>query len=218
IGTVTLIPDSRLGLPIEELYGDEIAAFRAEGRRLAEVGGLAMAATHRGQGLPILLGLMRSVVLYAAEVARFDDLVVTLNPRHVDFYQRYLHFEQFGDLKSYERVNGHPAYALRLDLRLFRSLLETFRARPARNNLYAFFLSPDVTDRIVRALYAQLPRAGLTAEQFRIFFGDGRLLATATPEQRQLVESLYPCAIPASERCGDHREPLCPLSHAAVAA
>lgn len=213
VGTVTLMPDSRLGLPIEELYGQELSGFRAEGRRVAEVGALAMASTHRRQGLPILLSLMRSLVLYGAEVAQLDDLVVTLNPRHVDFYQRYLHFEQFGGLKYYDRVNGHPAYALRLDLRLVRSLIETFRSRPPRNNLYAFFLSPEECDRIVSGLYAQLPYAGLTAEQFRVFFGDGELLAAASPEQRTLVESLYPRGGTEREwRGNDGRQPLARIS------
>jgi len=43
VGTMTLVPDSPLGLPLDELYGSEVTALRNEGRYVTEVSGLAIA-------------------------------------------------------------------------------------------------------------------------------------------------------------------------------
>src|SRR5262245_6299367 len=50
IGTLSVIPDAPLGPPMEEIFGDAVAALRAEGRRMVELGALSVVLTHRRTG------------------------------------------------------------------------------------------------------------------------------------------------------------------------
>jgi hypothetical protein len=116
IATVTLVPDSPLGMPCDALYGDELAAMRASGWRLAEVSALAVDDRWRVHGVKVLLSLVQVVALYGRHIAGVDALCITVHPRHVRFYEEWLRFQRFGAVKPYAAVNGAPAVALRLDL------------------------------------------------------------------------------------------------------
>lgn len=117
VATVALILDSELQLPCDALWAAELLAFRASGRRLAEVSALAVGEAWRGACLAAVRALVRVVGVYGRELARLDDLCVAVHPRHAPFYEGRLHFRRFGSRASYDAVNGAPAVGLRLDLR-----------------------------------------------------------------------------------------------------
>lgn len=141
VGTVTVVPDTPLGLPMDEVYHDELRELRDAGRKMAEV---TMLADRRGQilrALPMLLLLMKLVFDYAMLVLNVDDLCITINPRHERYYRRYLLFRNLGGLKAYPSVQHNPALAKRLDLKNVRKECEGneellgrfFRNRTARS-------------------------------------------------------------------------------------
>jgi ribosomal protein S18 acetylase RimI-like enzyme len=192
VGTLTLLQDSVLPLPMEELYAAELDALRQDGRQVGEVSALATDRACRRAGLEVVVRLMRALVIYAAELARLDDLCIAVNPRHVDFYQRYLRFQRLGALRAYRKVKGAPAVALRLDLDFVRRLTRAVQAgRVAGNPVYDFFFGQEHHQRTVRRLREEVARTGLTPQQFGYFFGDGHALADATPAARQVIASLY---------------------------
>lgn len=133
ISTTTLIPDSLLGLPMEELYGEEVSLRRRRTRGIAEVscladrrkGGEANAAADQtgdadgGGGsrgdFSVLLKLM-SLTAQAAAYQGVEELLIAVHPRHSAFYRRFFGFELIGDLKAYESVNNNPAVPLSLNL------------------------------------------------------------------------------------------------------
>ena len=116
VATVTLVPDSGLGLPMDAIYREELNALRREGRRLCEVSMLADRRIEIKRTLPMLIALMKLVFDYATEVLRHTDLCITINPRHDAFYKRYLRFTDLASERSYPSVQGHPALGRRLDL------------------------------------------------------------------------------------------------------
>src|SRR5262245_15291207 len=65
VATMTLIADSPLGLPMDEIYADELRRLRDDGRDLAEVSGLAIAPSYNLSGVPIFLRLTRLLVIHA---------------------------------------------------------------------------------------------------------------------------------------------------------
>jgi hypothetical protein len=73
VGTATVFQDSPLGLPMHEVFGDQLAAMRARGSSVAEISALAMDGDRRAYGLPVLMRLLRLLLLYSASVARLDD-------------------------------------------------------------------------------------------------------------------------------------------------
>ena len=116
VATVSLLEDSELQLPCDELYGAEMAALRRAGHRLGEVSALAVSEDHRGVALQAMRELVHVVGVYGRDVVDVDYLCIAVNPRHASFYESRLQFRRFGGLKAYAAVNGAPAVGLLLDL------------------------------------------------------------------------------------------------------
>ena len=124
IATVTLVVDTSMGLPMEEIYHDELEPLRREGQRLGEVTMLADRRQQFRRTLPMVLALFRVLMDHAIEVAKIDQLCITLNPRHADFYRELLHFHPLGGEKSYPSVRDNPALAMRFPLETLGGLLK----------------------------------------------------------------------------------------------
>lgn len=116
VATVTLVPDSPLGLPMESIYAREIACLRAAGRRPAEVSMLADRRRFGPRALPMLLRLLKVLFDYTRNVVKCTDLCITVHPHHEQFYARYLLFEQMGEVRKYPVVQDNPAVPERLNL------------------------------------------------------------------------------------------------------
>lgn len=114
IGTLTLIRDSQDGLPIESVYGAEVAAMRREGHVLAEVSCLATEPLSRTEYPYVCMRLMR----FLGQHARFlgvERLLIATHPRHFPFYRHTMGFRGFGRETSYPTVAGAPAVAALMD-------------------------------------------------------------------------------------------------------
>jgi hypothetical protein len=121
-GTVTVFPDSALGLPADDSYKAELDRLRAAGRRLAEVGRLSSRREH-AQHRDIVTSLIELPSLYSRCLLEATDMVITVNPAHAHFYERMMLFERIGEPKTMESVSGAPAVLLRMDLALQRALI-----------------------------------------------------------------------------------------------
>src|SRR5262249_54458779 len=90
LATLSLVPDNhRLGLPMEAIYPEEIAALRRTGARLAEVTSLAagaMSLREFGQVFNALIRLMKQHHVRHGG----DTWVITVNPKHRTFYTKVL--------------------------------------------------------------------------------------------------------------------------------
>lgn len=115
VSTVSLIGDGPLGLPMESMFGPEVAQLRAEGESLSEVSCLA----DRRQDVRRFLPTFRELTRLMAQFARYqsiDSLLITVNPRHVKFYTHYLGFVPISRrITDCPHVENHPAVALRLE-------------------------------------------------------------------------------------------------------
>jgi hypothetical protein len=192
LGTLSIIEDSPLGLPMDEIYSAELGGLRAQGRRIAEVSALVMDPATRHWDPARLMRLVRLALLYAAVGAALDDVCIAVNPRHVSFYRRVLHFVTLGDLKTYEKVNGAPAVALRLDLHGARAALHAVhsgRLQPSAHDEFLYGL--EAYCETMPEIRRDLKRSALTREQFVHFFGAQEALDRAPVECRRFVESLY---------------------------
>jgi hypothetical protein len=116
VATVTLVPDTPIGLPMDEIYHEEVQALRDQGRRLAEVTMLADRRHEIRRALPVVMQLMKRILDYATLVLEANDICITINPRHETYYRHFLLFQSLGELKNYPSVRNNPALAQRLDL------------------------------------------------------------------------------------------------------
>ncbi len=113
IGTMSLIGDNGLGLPMEEVYPKEVRRLRNTGVRIAEVCSLAEKFVGKSfRDLMRLINLMSQRARYRG----IDELLIAVHPRHAKFYSDFLSFEPFGPERVYAAVCDHPAVAMRLNL------------------------------------------------------------------------------------------------------
>lgn len=140
IMTMTLVADSPFGLPMDDLYLEELSPFREMHHHIGQLCALASLPEYRcaNQALPLfIIKLMR---LYARDYMRLDDLVMTINPKHTLFYESLLLFKRFGELKACQEVKDHPAYAYLLELEdLPENYEEIYAGLPPEKNLHHFF-------------------------------------------------------------------------------
>jgi hypothetical protein len=111
VATLTLVPDTEiLGLPMESIYGPEIAQLRAAGLRPAEAISLADTDLSIREFVQVFKSLIKLAMQYHADRGG-DSWVITVNPRHSSFYQKVLGFVPMGSKRSYPTVQNHPAEA-----------------------------------------------------------------------------------------------------------
>ncbi len=120
VATLSTVQDNRLlGLPMEAIYGPEIAALRQADRRIAEVTSLADTGLVMREFVPVFVALMRHMAQFLVRQGA-DALVISINPRHRKFYTKVMGFVPLGGQRSYPSVRGHPAEAYLLDVPLLR--------------------------------------------------------------------------------------------------
>lgn len=107
--TMSLVPDGWGGLPLEEVYADEVQSLRAAEISLAEVTCLTSSKKYDHA---IMFDIFVDLVALMFQQARFcqvDGLAIAIHPRHVSFYERKLGFRQIGPQRAYSLVDGKPA-------------------------------------------------------------------------------------------------------------
>jgi hypothetical protein len=114
--TMSVVPDTRLlGLPMESIYGPEIAALRRQGRRLFETTSLADSGLSIGEFIKVFIALIK-LGMHSTIRQGADSWVITVNPRHRNFYRKAMGFVPLGPVRSYPSVQDHPAEAFLLDV------------------------------------------------------------------------------------------------------
>lgn len=159
IGTITIGLDGPEGIASEDVFGDHIAALRAEGRRIVEFTKLAIdpiSGTKR-----VLAALFHVAYIVAHRIRGFDTLVMEVNPRHVRYYERMLGARVLGEQRLNRKVNA-PAVLLMIDFDYIRSQIGEFAGQPERaateRSLYPYAFSlPEEAGIITRLMTAHRP-------------------------------------------------------------
>lgn len=115
VGTLSLIRDCALGLPMEDVYSAEVNSRRARGLNVAEVSCLADSSHGKSNMLSVVIQLMSHMAQFARRQG-VDELLIAVHPHHVGFYERFIGFEVIGEQRQYAAVSDNPAVALALDL------------------------------------------------------------------------------------------------------
>jgi len=191
IGTITLIIDSALGLPMEEIYPKEVSYLRIRRLRLAEVSGLALSPDHRYE--KTFMHLNQFLVAFAL-FAGVSDILITVNPRHVGFYQDILFFEPIGPEKPYTKVKGAPAVAMHLDLKAAENRVkEEYSFNEFDADLYTFFFTRTRNLFTVDRFKEEFARVIMTPECLSYFFvKKTNIFKEATTSQLQHLRYYYP--------------------------
>jgi hypothetical protein len=120
VTTFSLVQDNTLlGMPMESIYGPEIQEGRQRGRRMGEVTSLADSGLGVREFLQVFTSIIKLMFQYHVQHGG-NTWVITVNPRHRNFYTKVLGFEALGPCRAYASVQDAPAEAYLLDLDLMR--------------------------------------------------------------------------------------------------
>lgn len=170
-GSVTLVFDGSTRLPADKIYGEELRALRAAGNKMVELSRLVISPEYRNSK-EILVLLFNYLAIYSYHVKNYSHLVVEVNPRHKNYYQMLLCFEELGGEKPCPSVQNAPANLLYLPLRKYRS--EVIRccqisdANKKERSLYPYFIKPEQEDLV--AHYLRNQAKPISAEE-KLYFG-----------------------------------------------
>lgn len=146
-GTLTAVLDTKWGLPLEELYAEELEDMRHEkNRTFVELGHLALnsqlipqqkRSLLSGKKLHSLFSLLFGVIHYLVYETEATDMVAVVHPRHRSIYE-LLGFKQFAPVRSYKGACGKPALPIRCDLKDAMRFIESVSAVPFAETAIAF--------------------------------------------------------------------------------
>jgi len=190
-GSVTVMPDSRLGLPTDRIFPEPLADLRKAGRRLSEISSLVV--TEEPGGIPpeLAMHLYRLAHLASLHLLKSTDIVASVMDRHRDFYSRFLLFDEVSEAPRLSPKTGQQVAYARLNL---ETMKERYRDRYARakgrRNLYRWFFQnedePDMVDWLRRS------RSPMTTEDL-YYFGAKKtnILAKAGHDVIAILEEEY---------------------------
>lgn len=141
VGTLTLSLDSPSGLLADELYRDAIDAVRQEKRFVCEL--IKLAVDQNASSKQVLATIFHIAYIYGRLIRKVTDLLIEVNPRHVNFYKRMLGFVQIGEERQCPRVDA-PAVLLRLDLDYTDEQIRLHGGKTGQSqerSLYPYFFS-----------------------------------------------------------------------------
>jgi hypothetical protein len=141
IGTVTVVVDGRETLPVAQDFPQEVAALRAQGRRLCEFTRLAIDPTVGSKRM--VAALVHVAYIVAHRLRGFDTLLMAVHPRHADTYARLLGCRLIGPSRVARR-SQRPEALLALDFAYVMSQIGRFGGHPElaehEPSLYPFTL------------------------------------------------------------------------------
>ncbi len=190
LATLTVTPDSPLGLAADQLYREEIDELRSRGRRPCEIISLASQEKNLRHGAEIVKHLFKLAYLAATRLMGATDFLITVNPRHVRFYERTLLLKRMGVEKEFTKVGGAPAVLLALDLTTAeQQYLEHYGDE--EGSFYRFFVNQETEADLLEMMVRQ--HRILDADSLRRYFVERKPLLRALPSAyRQHLRAYYP--------------------------
>ncbi|PCJ56834.1 MAG: hypothetical protein COA79_17930 [Planctomycetota bacterium] len=118
VATLTIVSNEKY-LPCYEVFKDEVNNLK--NKKLAEITRLAITKDYR-KSTELLKGLFNFVYVYSYQLLECDVTLIEVNPRHVQYYKRYLFFNILSKEQNCSRVQNGPAILLGLKLSTFQAV------------------------------------------------------------------------------------------------
>jgi len=185
LGTISIIKDSPIGLPMDVLYAKEMAKLRARGRSLVEPTLLALNSNILQKNCHLkmqknLFQLFKIMVNYARFVTNATDLVITIHPKH-KFLYKYFNMEVLGPMRAYPEVCRNPAIPMRLNMQ--KAIDNAFLNKAPER---FFFRAAPPVDVLKKKLH-------LTSQELReLLYEQKPLWHGLCPKKKDYINQCYP--------------------------
>lgn len=150
VGTLTLVLDSSLGLPVEQVCGPEIQALRDGGARPAEVIALAIDPEFRRHNVMMYL---YKIMFEYARLKGVTDICCAVTKRHIQFYRDILLFRPLGELMPYDAGNGLEVQGHVLNIEhAYGDSKDTYSTEGFDANVHDFFFAGEIDQQMNEGL------------------------------------------------------------------
>jgi hypothetical protein len=149
-GTVSVIPDSRLGLPADLIFPEQLKFLRQAGRRLCEVFSLGVVEGIPHSSIDLAMHLYRLVHLTATRLFNDTDIIASIMAHHAAFYSNILLFDEISlDSRVSPKTGEHVRYT-RIDLETMESrYAERYSRLKGKRNLHRWFFQNEEEQAVV---------------------------------------------------------------------
>ncbi len=167
-GTISIIPDSRLGLPADIIFPERLAALRKDGRRLSEVFSLGVEDRIDHSAIDLTMHLYRLVHLAAAHLFHNTDLVASVMAHHAAFYSKILLFDEVSPDSRQSPKTGEQVVFTRINLETMeRRYAEKYGRLKGKRNLRRWFFQNEDAQTLVD--WISRNRQPMTADELNYF-------------------------------------------------
>jgi hypothetical protein len=167
-GTVSIVPDSRLGLPADIIFPERLAVLRKAGRRLSEVFSLGVTEEIAHSTIDLTMHLYRLVHLAATRLFHNTDLVASVMAHHAAFYSNFLLFEEVSPDSRQSPKTGEQVVFTRINLETMeRRYAERYSRLKGKRNLHRWFFRNEEAETMFD--WIRRNRQPMTADELNYF-------------------------------------------------
>lgn len=153
VGTVSVIPDSVLGLPSDLLFPEHLAALRKIGRRICEAFSLVVADRPPNGFLELPMHLFRLVYLSAVYLMDGTEVTSSFMEHHKEFYTRFLLFDEISADSRISPRTGQKVRYGRINLETMKERYKKiFGHLSGRRNLHRWFFENELEKDMIKWL------------------------------------------------------------------
>lgn len=140
IGTVSIIPDSRIGLPADLIFPEKLSSLRKSGRHLCEVFSLAVASGIANDTIEVTMHLYRCIHLTAVSLLQKNEIVASIMAHHASFYTDVLLFDEVSLESKQSPKTGEQVRFSCINLETMAARYsQRYSALKGKRNLYRWF-------------------------------------------------------------------------------
>lgn len=191
VGTVSVIPDSRLGLPTDGIFPGHLALLRKAGRRLCEVSSLAVSEEMADSSIDLTMHLYRIIHLTATHMLYDTDIVASIMAHHAAFYASVLLFDDVSPDSRQSPKTGEQVRFVHLDLEAMKArYAKRYIRMTGKRNLYRWFFQNEEEAAMVE--WIGQSRRPMTPEELH-YFGEqtSKILSNAGANTVDILLECY---------------------------
>jgi len=167
-GTISIVPDSRLGLPADFIFPEWLAALRKAGRRLSEIFSLGVDDRIDHSTIDITMHLYRLAHLTATRLFHNTDIAASVMAHHAAFYSNFLLFDEVSPESRQSPKTGEQVVFTRMNMETMeRRYAERYSGLNDKRNLHRWFFQNEEAETMVD--WIRRNRQPMTADELNYF-------------------------------------------------
>jgi hypothetical protein len=191
VGTVSIIPDSRLGLPADLIFPEKMSSLRKAERRLCEVFSLAADTGIAGGSVEVTMHLYRCIHLAAVSLLHKNEIVASIMAHHANFYTDILLFDEISPDSRQSPKTDEQVCFTHINLETMPNrYAQRYSRLKGKRNLYRWFFQN--TEEPAMVEWIRQHRRPMTTDELHYFGGiTSSILTEAKPEIVAILMEYY---------------------------